>query len=479
MGFVQEVHVQPQELDRLFDLIVPARRAELRDAVERGTARFSGRTVMNVNSTATGGGVAEMLPALLGYLRAAGIDAQWAVVRGNPAFFALTKRLHNRIHGAEGDGGTLGPSEHEVYRAVMRDNGTELLTLVNAGDLVLLHDPQTAGLVEPLKRTGARVVWRSHIGTDDSNPQSERAWEFLRPYIADADAYVFSRESYAPSWLDRARLHVIPPSIDPFSPKNAELRPEEVSEILSFSGVLDSRATAPPKFRRADGTVGRVDRHADVLQTGPPPRPETPLVVQISRWDRLKDMSGVMKAFATHVAPGSDAHLLLAGPNVTGVTDDPEGSEVLTECIREWGTLPHALRTRVHLACLPTADVDENAIIVNAIQRHAAIVTQKSLVEGFGLTVSEALWKTRPMVASRIGGIADQIEHDVSGLLVDDPHDLTAFAGALLSLLANPERAQRLGRAGKARVRDRFLTDRHLLQFAELTSALFPSDGSA
>lgn len=472
MGHLNEVRIQTQPVDRLLELVAPKRRAQLVEAFAEAKARFAGRTVMNVNSTATGGGVAEMLPNLLGYLRESGIDAQWTVIQGNPSFFSLTKRIHNCIHGAPGDGGELGAEEHEVYRQVMRRNAAELLALVSAGDFVVLHDPQTAGLIDPLKQAGARVVWRSHIGTDEPNEWSERAWTFLAPYVQNADAYVFSRSAYAPSWLDRDRLHIIPPSIDPFAPKNAEISAAEVHDILSFSGLIDSEIASPPPFRRSDGTTGRIDRHADVLQTGPPPHPDTPLVVQISRWDRLKDMPGVMRAFADHVAPRTEAHLLLAGPNVSGVTDDPEGAQVLTECIRDWRSLPHALRTRVHLACLPTADVDENAVIVNAIQRHAAVVTQKSLREGFGLTVAEALWKERPMVASRVGGIADQIEHEESGLLVDDPHDLAAFGAAVRTLLTEPDEARQLGRGGRARVRDRFLTDRHLLQFARLTTAL-------
>lgn len=473
MSSLQEVRILPQSLERLLELVSPERRQLLQSAVDDAVSRFASRTVMNVNSTATGGGVAEMLPTLLGYLRGVGIDAQWAVIRGTPPFFELTKRIHNAIHGAEGDGGPLGDEEHAVYRDVTRQNTSELLTLVARDDLVILHDPQTAGLIDPLQKAGARVVWRCHIGTDAPNEWSDRAWAFLEPYVARADAFVFSRESYAPSWIDRARLHVIPPSIDPFSPKNVELSAAEVHDILSYAGIVDSRPTpGPPHFTRADGTVGRIDRRADVLQTGPPPRYDQPLVVQISRWDRLKDMAGVMRAFCDHVTPTADAHLVLAGPNVTGVTDDPEGAEVLQECMAVWQQLAHAERARVHLACLPTADVEENAMLVNAIQRHAAIVTQKSLAEGFGLTVSEALWKSRPMVASRTGGISDQIEHDASGLLIDDPADLPAFGAALRRLLTSPEDARRLGAGGRARVEQEFLTDRHLLQFAALARAL-------
>jgi trehalose synthase len=193
-------------------------------------------------------------------------------------------------------------------------------------------------------------------------------------------------------------------------------------------------------------------------------------VVQISRWDPLKDMLGVMEGFVCLFGSKCPVQpeLVLAGPNVSGVSDDPEGAEVFDGVVDAWRALPHAVRNRIHLASLPTTDVGENAAIVNALQRHATIVVQKSLQEGFGLTVTEAMWKEVPVVASAVGGIQDQIEDGVSGVLLEDPTDLDAFADALCELLCEPERMAAIGAAGRERVRERFLGLDHLLKYAAL-----------
>ena len=295
--------------------------------------------------------------------------------------------------------------------------------MLRAGDVVLVHDPQPAGLIPALQQAGARVVWRCHIGTEGRNEYTEAGWSFLRPYLETADAFVFSRRSFAPEWMPAEQVITISPSLDPFSPKNQEMDPQIVRLALVHAGLLAGPPESAPvaAFRRRDGSPGRVDRHADVLHSGPPADPDVPLVVQVSRWDRMKDMTGVMVAFTEQVAPHCDAQLLLAGPAVTGVADDPEGAQVLDECVAAWRALPHAMRGRVHLACLPMRDPEENAALVNALQRHAAVITQKSLAEGFGLTVAEAMWKRRPVVGSAVGGIADQLVDGETGLLVADP----------------------------------------------------------
>jgi trehalose synthase len=196
-------------------------------------------------------------------------------------------------------------------------------------------------------------------------------------------------------------------------------------------------------------------------------------VTQVSRWDRLKDPVGVIKGFAEHVAPAfDDVHLMLAGPAVAAVSDDPEGQEVLDECRDAWAKLPDDVRARTHLACLPMEDGEENAAIVNALQHRADVVVQKSLAEGFGLTVAEAMWKSRPVVASRIGGIQDQIVHGESGLLLDDPTDPAEFGSAVTSFLDDPERAEKVGRDARERVRDEFLGARHLIQYVDLIESL-------
>ncbi|MGH9182532.1 MAG: glycosyltransferase [Acidimicrobiales bacterium] len=470
-----EVSLQAVPLARFEPLIGAEQTEQLRAAAAAASRLLDGRTVWNVNSTATGGGVAEMLQPLLAYSRGAGVDARWLVIEGDPELFRITKRLHNGLHGIPGDGGPLGPTEHAHYEEVLKANAEELLAIVRPGDIVLLHDPQTAGLVPAMLGTGATTVWRSHIGIDVSNQLVERSWTFLRRYLDGAHAYVFSRTAYVPSWLTE-RVHIISPSIDPFSAKNSEMPTSTVQGVLAHVGLIQGDpARASAAFTRRDGSPGRVDHHADIVRAGPAPMPDTPLVVQVSRWDRLKDMQGVMAGFAEHVDGASPAHLVLVGPNVSGVADDPEGAEVFTECIRAWQDLPHAVRTRVQLVCLPMADIEENAAIVNAVQRHATVVVQKSLAEGFGLTVAEAMWKSRPIVASAVGGIQDQIVDGEHGLLIADPTDLAAFGAAVERCLDDVSLARQLGKQARQRAAELFLGSRHLMRYEALFAELLGS----
>jgi trehalose synthase len=434
---------------------------------------LDGRPVVNVNSTAVGGGVAEMLQTLLSYARGAGVDTRWFVIDGDPEFFAVTKRIHNGLYGSRGDGGMLNKQERAHYEETLARNAEALVERVQPGDVVLLHDPQTAGLAPALSSAGAVVVWRCHVGIEVPNEWSERAWSFLRPFLDDVPAYVFSRKSFAPSWVDPERLYVIAPSIDPFSAKNEPMSERNVRVALGYVGLLDGGAGPPVvPFTRRDGTPGIVERHVDVLQSGPATPADAPVVLQVSRWDSMKDMAGVMRAFVDHVDPTLDAHLILAGPAVHGVADDPEAAQVYDECVAKWRRLPHAARGRVHLACLPMADPDEQAAIVNALQRHASVVCQKSIAEGFGLTVAEAMWKARPIVASAVGGIADQIVDGEHGLLIDDAHDLEAFGSAVEGLLRDPEEAARLAQNARRRAIDDFLGDRHLEQYGLMLARL-------
>ena len=206
--------------------------------------------------------------------------------------------------------------------------------------------------------------------------------------------------------------------------------------------------------------ASRIERHCDVTRAGPAPAPDVPLVVQVSRWDRLKDMAGVMKGFVDHVDSGRSAHLVLAGPGVTSVADDPEARAVLNECLVQWRDLPAATRARITLACLPMHDADENAAIVNALQRHASVVCQKSLAEGYGLTVAEALFKARPVVASGIGGIRDQILDGKTGILLDDPTDLRGRAVG--RVLDDPSLGRRVGDEARRRIIEERLIDTSL-----------------
>ena len=477
---MQHVQVGLAPLEQLAAILPPDRAQRLADSAVRARVGFAGRVIWHVSATAQGGGVAEMLQSLLAYGRGAGVDTRWLVLEADAEFFAITKRLHNLLHGEPGDGGNLDEAERRHYEAVLAVNLTSMLREVSPGDIVLLHDPQTAGLAAGLSRAGLQVVWRCHVGRDETNHLTDLAWDFLRPYLRGVDAFVFSRQVYAPPWVEDARLVVIPPSIDPFSAKNTALSPEVVRHVVVSAGlVVGPDPDGPVRFTRRDGTLAVLGRRTGVVLDGEPPPADAPLLVQVSRWDRLKDMVGVMEGFTrvTAAGPHQQPHLMLAGPAVTGVTDDPEGAEVLAECRERWRSLPEAARRRVHLASIPMDDVDENAVIVNALQRHAYAVVQKSLVEGFGLTVTEAMWKGRPVVASRVGGIQDQIVDGRDGLLVDDPYDLDGFAEAIGRLLADPVLAERLGAAGHARVLDAYLGDRHLQQYVDLFSRMLQSGG--
>jgi trehalose synthase len=464
---LEEEQVASLSPGRFDDVLTADGLAQFQQAIRRGRELLDGRTFWNVNSTARGGGVAEMLRSLIGYTRGADIDARWVVIEGDDEFFAITKRLHNRLHGYRGDGGPLGDDERAVYERRCADNAAALVQQVAPDDVVLLHDPQTAGMVPKLVDAGVATIWRNHIGSDSPNDLAREAWRFLIPYVTPALAYVFSRESFSWEGLDEERIMLIPPSIDAFSPKNATMSFTGVTAVLRAAGLAagqDHRQRAV--FERLDETVGEVQRTARLIEEEPL-HLDTPLVAQVSRWDRLKDPLGVLSAFAEHVDPAAEPHLVLAGPEVSAVADDPEGAEVLAETETAWRELPADVRRRVHLALLPMDDADENAVMVNALQRRADIVVQKSLAEGFGLTVAEAMWKGRPVVASAVGGIQDQIEDGQTGYLVD-PEDLADFGGRLNALLADPYGAERMGQAAQRRVRGLFLGPRHLGQYAEL-----------
>ena len=425
---MHEVELSRRPIGALSSVLPGAQATALEEAVRRAARALEGRVVWHVSSTATGGGVAEMLHSLLGYFLDAGVRTRWLIIDGDERFFAITKRLHNAIHGVPGE---FTDADHLHYQEILARNA---LT-VSPRDVVMLHDPQTAGLAGELRASGVPVAWRSHIGRDTPNDASTSGWEFLRRYIADADAFVFSRPEYVPAWVDLEKLTIIPPSIDPLSAKNVPL--PDPAAILASAGL----PTAPR------------------------------LVAQVSRWDRLKDMPGVMRGFQA-ADPPPDVHLVLAGPAVDGVTDDPEGAEVFAQCHAIRADLPADIRSRVHLASIPMADIERNATIVNALQRRAAIIVQKSLAEGFGLTVAEGMWKGKPVIASAVGGIQDQIIAERTGLLLSDPADPAEFAAALRRLLSDENLARRLGEAARARVLTHYLDDRQLIQTVSLVEAL-------
>jgi trehalose synthase len=471
VGVLDSVPIGRLPLDRFASVLPPDRYQLVLTAADRARRLLRGRVIWNVNSTARGGGVAEMLISLLAYAHGVGVDARWMVIAGNDRFFALTKRIHNNLHSAPGDGGELGEAERQIYEQALGPNIAEFAKLVDPRDLVIVHDPQPAGLIPRLKEMGVPVIWRCHVGIDVPSELSRRAWKFLSPYVRRADAYVFSRQAFVWEGLAGDKIELIAPVIDAFSPKNQGLDEDAVGAILRVAGLNDDGTRGEPLFAHEDGTPARVDRPAQVFE-GRQLRPDDPAVLQVSRWDRLKDPLGVIKGFVEQVAPVSDAHLVYAGPAVEAVADDPEGAEVLREAQDYFHRLEPEVQERVHLACLPMEDLAENAAIVNALQRRADVVVQKSIAEGFGLTVAEGMWKARPVVASRIGGIQDQIVDGKSGILLDDPADLRAYGDAVRRLLEEPERARSIGREGQERVRDEFLAVRSLMQYLDLVERL-------
>jgi trehalose synthase len=326
---------------------------------------------------------------------------------------------------------------------------------VRPGDVVVVHDAQPAGLIPAIAELGCRVVYRAHNGCDVPNEHTAMGWSFLRPYVERADATAFLIDRHVQPWAPNP--YVIAPSIDPCSAKNATLTPADAVAVLRAAGIL------------AGGAPVEAEHPVVAVRDGDPPDAGVPMVVQVSRWDRFKDMAGVLRSFVDADVPGS--YLTLAGPQVDGVADDPEAAEVLAACRREWSRLPDPVRARIQLLCLPMADRRQNALLVNALQQHATVVVQKSIAEGFGLTATEAMWKSRPVLAGAVGGLRVQVVPEESGLLLD-PARPTGAAEAIARVLADRRLAQRLGTAARSRVHDHYLPDRHLGEWFRLIETL-------
>lgn len=377
-----------------------------RSAIEELKAiagRLEGKTILNVNSTAVGGGVAEILNRMLPMMTELGIRPRWELVKGGEDFYAVTKKFHNALHGSRQE---LTPADFQLYRDTMKAN-MDALDLDS--DIALIHDPQPAGLIDK-KPAAAKWLWRCHI--DLSNRQDD-VWDFLKGYVSRYDAAVIS----APAFSQRLPIKQfqVPPSIDPLADKNRELPEEEIRAIMERLHIpLDK-----------------------------------PLITQVSRFDRLKDPLGVIQAFRM-IQPYVTARLLLVGGSAD---DDPEGAQVLDEAREAANGDPDIL-----VLCLPpTSNVE-----INAIQRASAIILQKSLKEGFGLTVSEALWKGKPVIAGAVGGIPLQVTHKYSGILT---RTIDGTAYWMKRLLHEPAYAKRLGENGREHVRENFLLTRHLRDY--------------
>ena len=381
------------------------------ETIFRIAERLSNNKVKMVNSTAVGGGVAEILNRLVPLLNELGVETHWEVIKGNEEFFNITKTIHNSLHGKEEP---LTPQMKEIFLEFNRANA-ELMSFNE--DYIFIHDPQPIALIEERSNHKARWIWRCHI--DVSSP-FEPVWDFLKRYVEKYDVSIFS----APSFAQQLQIpqYQISPSIDPLSLKNREVHPREIENLLQRY---------------------KID-------------PERPIITQISRFDRLKDPLGVIETYKL-VKRTTDCQLILAGGTAT---DDPESVEVLPHVWSHAGKDPD-----IHVIELPpNSDLE-----INILQRASTIILQKSLKEGFALTVTEALWKKKPVVASAVGGIPLQVIHNYTGLLV---HSIEGAAFKIRYLLNNPALAKRLGENGYQHVKHNFLITRHLRDYLLLLIAL-------
>jgi trehalose synthase len=431
----------------------------------RGGEMLAGSALWHVNVHAIGG-VTEALGALLGLMRDGGIDARWMLLEAGDGFFELAHRLYE---GLCGEAHAFSDADRLLYEEVLANVAAELGALVSAGDVVVLYDPPTAGLARALSERGARVIWRCHVGSDAPDSRGRSAQEFLRPYIDQVDRYAFPRETFAWPGLDPERIATIPSSINPLSAKNEELEPEVVTAILDAVGLTDQGSRASPMYTRLDGSPSRVECRASIDQRSPLP-PGAQVIAHVSSWDRLKDPAGVVRCFGGHCE--TDAHLVIAGPDPCGQVESLHAGAVRAEVGEAVGSLAGDARDRVHVVSVPIEDREENAAVVNAIQRRADVFVRKSFSEGFGLSIAESMWKRTPVVASRVGGLQDLILDGESGVLIDDPNDLEAFAGAIDRIVGDPDHRAALGEAGRRRVEEHFLISRHLARYLELIASV-------
>jgi trehalose synthase len=412
IGTLDESAVSQQTLDHYIPLLGAAEIDELRALA----GPLKGRRVQMVNSTAVGGGVAELLTRLLPLMADVGLAPSWDVLAGGPDFYDVTKAFHNALHGAHYDD---KPENLEIF---LKYNVQNQRLVRHDADFTVMHDPQPAALIDARKEHDGHWIWRCHI--DLSRPNAA-VWQFLERFVSRYDGAIFSSPEFSRQLSIPQYLFY--PSIDPLSDKNRELEPELVRGIVESFGIDTKR----------------------------------PILTQISRFDRLKDPVGVVRAYRI-VKRYFDCQLVLAGG---GASDDPEGTQVLAE------TREAAKGDRdIHILELPPAAPVE----VNALQRASTIVIQKSLREGFGLTVAEALWKKKPVVASAVGGIPSQVIHKHTGLLA---HSIEGTAYQIRYLLSHPALATRLGEQGHEHVREQFLVTGNLKRYLTLFLHLLGGNG--
>jgi trehalose synthase len=425
-----------------------------------------------VNSTAQGGGVAEMMPKLVSLMRELGVDTEWLVMSARrPEFFVLTKRLHNLIHG-EGDP-KLGPDDLALYEAESRENARHLAGRLSPEDLLVIHDPQPLGMGAILKQSlGLPAIFRCHIGLDDDRPQTRVAWDFLKPFAERYDRAVFSAPEYIPDFL-AGRSSLIYPAIDPLGYKNRDLSPQKLMGVLCNARLaVEEHPVVPQPYEDCAKRLDAEGRFVPADRDGGIGLLYRPIITQVSRWDRLKGFKPLLDGFVQmkqqlvsgkgrfperHRRRLEVVRLVLAGPDPSAVADDPEGREVLDELIEAYKALPCRIQSDIALVSLPMTSRHQNELMVNALQRCSSIVVQNSLREGFGLTVTEAMWKGATVLGSGACGIRQQIRDNVDGRLLHDPGDPSAIAEMLDQTLEDLPGRDRLGRNAQRRVHQEFL----------------------
>jgi trehalose synthase len=444
---------------------------------------LEGRTIWMVNSTAKGGGVAEMLPRMVSLLRELGASVEWVTITPqNPEFFALTKKLHNLIHGSGVP--ELTEAERRLYDDVSEAMAEELAPRLSNDDILVVHDPQPAGMGALLeqRRPGLVTIWRCHIGLDERTPQTKAAWRFLKPYVTQYDHAVFSAPEYIPPYLTSMST-VIAPAIDPLSDKNRPLTAHQLTGILCNSGLMEaSHPLVYPDFEHRAMRVQPDGSFAPATAGEDPGLLFRPTVTQISRWDRLKGWKPLLDGFAKlkrrrAELEGLDARqrrrldlvrLVLAGPEPSSIQDDPEARDVLEELIAAYARLEPEIQADVAMLSLPMTSLRQNALMVNALQQTATIVVQNSLREGFGLTATEAMWKRVPLLGSSACGLRQQVRDGVDGRLNPNPEDPDAIADVLVEMLGDPACRDAWARRGQRRVHDQFLVFAQLRSWLEL-----------
>ncbi|MBN2357833.1 MAG: glycosyltransferase [Deltaproteobacteria bacterium] len=461
--------------------------AELRHEAQHAVKRLRQRRVIVISEASGVGCDAEMLPSLVALLRACGIDAQWWQHRPDDArAVELNRRLRRLVLGDAALAHTLDDEDAALFQAQAQAAARELAPQIARDDVLLVHGIGTAAIGALLKRERRTLaLWRCTLGLDERKPQTRAAWRFLKDHLTPYDRGLFNCAEYIPQYFTN-RASLVPPGVDPLSDKNRTLSLHQVVGTLCSAGLVEPAASIPA--RPFSGTAQRVDREGRLRDPGELELLHRPLVLQISRWDRLKGMVPLIEGFALlkrRLAAGElrdlsepeqhrieIARLVLASTDPAALGDDREAVAAFDEVVATCAALDPELARDVCILALPAGSARENALIVNALQRAASVIIQNSLREGFGLTVAEAGFKGVPVIGSATSGIKLQLRHEIDGLLCDDPANPDAVADSLLALFCDPEACQRYAASAQRRVLAEFLITSQLQRLLRLLSEL-------